>query len=172
MKIVNLIFPNGPGESLLKEFMVPFTNERRKNLVIVLQLMSLKWDLEDSFNGEIVCSFRENDGTIELLKTGKSEERKPFILYVSKVGHDKSLCSYEIESCTNGKRLLVFNERIHAVDDEKRSRNMSYNMSFDTIKQDIESQLNGFEVVWFNRSVLYASFIIFLSNKILTLIIN
>jgi len=164
MKIVNLIFPDGQGESILREFHVPFNNERRESLATVLHLISLKWDLEDGFKGKVTCSFRESDGTIEPLRAEKSGEKGNFILYVSKTGHNKVLCSYEVESCHNGKRLLVFNERIHAIDCETRSRNMSYNMAFDTIKQDIENQLTDFETEadnWFERSVLYASFIIF-----------
>ena len=135
------MFYDGPQKPILKNFPFSLTSEREKELTNLLQMMAFAWKLQEDFNGKIRCSFRENDGTLKKPLRIKPYHRGSFILYVSKFGHHKQLCSYEIEFFTD--QVSVYNDRIHSAD-KKGARVFTYNEAIDEVFSDIEDQLTDF----------------------------
>lgn len=106
-----------------------------KNTVIIWEIAR---ELESEKQGKIICSFRENDGTMPLKIN--SESRGSFVLYVSKEGSNKILCSYEVKRVEED-RLSVFSERIHCVDNLDAPCIMYRDEAIGRISDDIDFQL-------------------------------
>lgn len=107
----------------------PALLESFKNTVVV---WGIARKLENEKKGKIKCSFRENDGTLNL----PLEYEKSFILYVSESDSDDILCSYEIMCKNAGQRLLISSERIHSTKDMRNDEALK------KISADIDQQLD------------------------------